>query len=114
MTLVNWIVGFDCVMTGMPLDWHALAIPCGIGAPCPVVVPSAPGKVAKKLSKLRFSWITTITWEIGGAALAVGASGNYGRGAAARGGCRNTMPSPQWQRSRKAREPNGGIHRMPP
>jgi hypothetical protein len=30
----------------------------------PYVVPSAPGKVAKKSSKLRFSWITSTTCEM--------------------------------------------------
>src|ERR1700722_15956679 len=41
------------------------AIDPGIAAAFPTVAPSAPGNVAKKLSKLRFSWITITTCLIG-------------------------------------------------
>src|SRR5580700_6357144 len=60
VTLVKGtVVGF--VITGWPFAAHELAIGDGIGAACPLVAPSAPEKVAKKLSKLRFSWIMTTT-----------------------------------------------------
>lgn len=44
-----------CVMTGWLFVAHELAIGDGIAAAWPVEAPSAPGYVAKKLSKLRFS-----------------------------------------------------------
>ena len=55
-TSVNGIVVGFLIGTG-----QLLAIEPGIAAAFPVVVPSAPGNVAKKLSKLRFSWMTMMT-----------------------------------------------------
>lgn len=53
--VVGFVIGAEqlCAMTG------------GIAAAFPVVVPSAPGNVAKKSSKLRFSSIAITTCRIG-------------------------------------------------
>ncbi len=54
MTLVSGTL-VALVITGIPSALHASAISEGIGLALPLVAPSAPGNVAKKLSKLRFS-----------------------------------------------------------